>query len=48
MCLYFQMNIENKNAISFQNQTENEYYGHDPQLQCKIFNNRFLVKKSFV
>ncbi|XP_015376185.1 PREDICTED: PAX-interacting protein 1-like isoform X2 [Diuraphis noxia] len=27
------MNIENKNAISLQNQTKNEYYGHDPQLQ---------------
>ncbi|XP_022163732.1 PAX-interacting protein 1-like [Myzus persicae] len=27
------VNVENKNAISLQNQTKNEYYGHDPQLQ---------------
>ncbi|KAL5239337.1 hypothetical protein ACI65C_006747 [Semiaphis heraclei] len=26
------MNIENKNAVSLQNQTKIEYYGHDPQL----------------
>jgi len=36
MYLYFQMNIENKNAISLQNQTKSEYYGHEPQLHGKI------------
>jgi len=48
-CLYFQMCIENENSIPIQNQTKSEYYGHDPQLQCKIFNNHFPVKnKMFV
>jgi len=41
------MNIENKNAVSIQNQTKIKYYGHGPQLHRKIFNTHFLVKKIF-
>lgn len=43
-CLYFQMCIENKNSIPLQNQTKSEYYGHDPQLQCKYLIIIFQLK----